>query len=97
MTTPHARRSLKAYSCFICPIAAFSATSSSRFFGSPTAALPCPDLGPPPASAASCSHPAVASPPAPGSHPAILRLPGVDRVLRHPNFPRHVLRLSSRL
>src|SRR5271163_1127409 len=67
---PQARRSLKAYSCCTCSIAAFSATSSNRFFGSPTVVLPCPDSDPPPASAASCSHPAVAWLPAPGSHPS---------------------------
>ncbi len=44
----------------VCPIAAFSATSSSRFFGSPTAALLCPDSDPLPAFAVSCSHPAAA-------------------------------------
>src|SRR5438552_575359 len=70
MTTPHARRSLKAYSCFICPIAAFSATSSTRFFGSPTAMLPCPDSDPLPASSVACSRLATASLPAPGSHPS---------------------------
>ncbi len=62
-------RSLKAYSCFICPIAAFSATSSSRFFGSPTATPLCPESDLPPASAGSCSHRATASLPTPGSHP----------------------------
>src|SRR5581483_9737992 len=30
-------------------------------------------------------------------HPAILRLPGVDRVLRYAHFPRHVFRFASRL
>src|SRR6266699_1362078 len=46
------------------------ATSSSRFFGSPTATLPCPDSDQLPASAAACSHRATASPLAPGSHPS---------------------------
>src|SRR5581483_67208 len=67
---PQARRSLKAYSRCICPIAAFIATSSSRFFGSPIAALLCPDSDRPPVSAASCSHRAAVSLPAPGSHPS---------------------------
>src|SRR5580693_4764766 len=46
------------------------ATSSNRFFGSPTATLLCPDSDPPPAFAASCSHRAAASLPVPGSHPS---------------------------
>src|SRR5256885_12900149 len=54
---------------------AFRATSSSRFFGSPTAALLCLDSDLPPASAASCSRHATASPPAPGSHPCRRTLP----------------------
>jgi hypothetical protein len=37
----HARRSLKAYSSRTCPTAAFKTASSTRFFGSPTAARPC--------------------------------------------------------
>src|SRR5437899_7644007 len=79
MTTPHARRSLKAYSCFICPIAAFSATSSTRFFGSPTAMLPCPDSDPLPASSVACSRLATASLPASGSHPSRRTLPSSHR------------------
>src|SRR6185437_2005925 len=39
---PQARRWLRAYSLCNRSIAAFSATSSIRFFGSPTATLPCP-------------------------------------------------------
>src|SRR5262249_23576539 len=52
------------------PIAAFLATSSSRFFGSPTAALLCPDLDPPPACASGCSRRATAWLLAPGSRPS---------------------------
>src|SRR2546421_595570 len=54
----------------MCSIAAFSATSSSRFFGSPTATLLYPGSDRPPASATGCSHPATASPLAPDSHPS---------------------------
>src|SRR4029077_2262303 len=67
------------YSTRTCSTAAFKATSSSRFFGSPTAALPGPGSDPPPAFAASCSHPAVASLPAPGSHPCRRTLPSRHR------------------
>src|SRR5438105_11484805 len=49
---------------------AFSATSSTRFFELPTATLLCRDLDPPPTFAASCSHPATAWLPVPGSHPS---------------------------
>ena len=49
---------------------AFRATSSSRLFGPPTAAHPCPDSDPPPASAGARSHPAVAWLPVPGSDPS---------------------------
>jgi hypothetical protein len=30
------------------------------------------------------------------AYPALLRLPGVDRVLRHAHFSRHVVRLAPR-
>jgi hypothetical protein len=30
-------------------------------------------------------------------HPAVLRLPGLDRVLGHPQFPRHILRLPPHI
>src|SRR5450755_249281 len=29
-------------------------------------------------------------------HPAVLRLPGIDRVFRHPHLPRHILRFPAR-
>src|ERR1700689_3881745 len=64
-----ARRWLKAYCCSTCSTAAFIATSSIRFFESPTAALPCPDSDPPPACEGGFSRPAVAGPPVPRSHP----------------------------
>src|SRR5438477_6379512 len=70
VSSPHARRWLKAYSSRTCSIAAFSATSSTRFFELPTATLLCRDLDPPPTFAASCSHPATAWLPVPGSHPS---------------------------
>ncbi len=69
LITSHARRWLKAYSSRTCSTAAFQATSSSRFFESPNATLLCPDSGPLPASAASCSRRATVSLPAPGSRP----------------------------
>src|SRR5581483_5027746 len=46
----------------------------SCFFLSPTATLPCPNSGPPPASATGCSHRATAWLPAPGSRPSRLQL-----------------------
>src|SRR5438094_165249 len=84
--TPHARRWLKAYSSSTCSTAAFRATSSTRFFESPTAALPCPGSDPPPASAAACSPHATASLPAPGSHPSPRTSPSPRRLcaLRRP-------------
>src|ERR1700733_12862208 len=66
----HARRWLKAYCCSTCSTAAFIATSSIRFFESPTAALPCPGSDPPPACGAACSHPATAWLPEPRLHPS---------------------------
>jgi hypothetical protein len=74
------------------PHAAFRATSSSLFFGSPTANLLCPDLDPSPASAASCSN---ASLSAPGSRPCHRTSPSIgEDVLRYAHFPRCVLRLA---
>src|SRR5437762_7989736 len=64
VSSPHARRWLKARSSRTCSIAAFSATSSTRFFELPTPTLLCRHLDPPPTSAASRSHPV------PGSHPS---------------------------
>src|SRR3954454_4289384 len=55
------------------------ATSSIRFFESPTAALPCPDSNPLPASAVACSHRAAAWPPAPRSHPCRRTSPSSHR------------------
>jgi len=54
--------------------------------------------GPPPASADACSHPAAAwlrFLRLAHIHAAILRLPGIDRVLRHSLLPRHIFCLSS--
>jgi len=94
MTRSQARLSVKAYSCFICPIAAFKATS--RFFGSPTATLLCPGSDPPPASAAGCSRHVTASPPAPGSHPC-RHTSFSRRVLGYAHFSCHILHRSPHL
>ncbi len=62
-----------------CSTAAFSATSSTRFFESSTAKHPCPDSGPIPTSAVACFHPSTASLPEPGSRPSCRTLPSRRR------------------
>jgi len=78
---------LKAYCCSICSTAAFIATSSIRFFGSATAALPCVQSQ----IRHQLAKPRALIPQLLGFlrlahvHPTVLRLPGIDGVLPHPH------------
>ena len=73
-------------------------TSSIPFLRSPPSASLCPGSGPPPTFSTSRSHRGVVSPPAPHSRPTpVLRFPGLDDVLRHPDLPGHLFGFAPRL
>src|SRR6202049_2760641 len=74
-----ARRSLKAYSPRTCPTAAFRTASSTRFFGSPTAAHLCPNSNLPPTSSDARSPPAAALLPELHAHPSRRTSPSSHR------------------